>query len=113
MKIKFLLLLLTSFSLLSCFKDDEFFEYIHEDASTFTEISSLTIGGEGAAEITAYDPSTKKLFVVTNAGVTTQVDVVDFSNPAAPVAIGFIDISPYGGGVNSVAVSDGKLAAAV
>ncbi len=113
MKIKFLLLLLTSFSLLSCFKDDEFFEYIHEDASTFTEISSLTIGGEGAAEITAYDPSTKKLFVVTNAGASTQVDVVDLSNPAAPLAIGFIDISPYGGGVNSVAVSDGKLAAAV
>ncbi len=83
-----------------------------EDAATFVEIGSITIGGQGAAEITAYDPLTKRLFVVTNTG-TTQVDVLDLSNPAAPLTIGSIDISPFGGGVNSVAVYDGKLAAAV
>jgi hypothetical protein len=101
-----LILLLTS-----CIKGD-YSEYIHEDASTFTEIGSLDIGGEGAAEITAYDPSTKKLFVVTNAG-STRIDVVDLTNPAAPLPAGYIDISPYGGGVNSVSVSEGKVAAAV
>lgn len=66
----------------------------------------------GAAEITSFDPATKKLFVVTNAG-NTQIDVLDLSNPLAPVMIGFIDIAPYGGAVNSVSVHDGRLAAAI
>lgn len=112
MNSRLLLVSLISISLFSCNKGD-YHEYINEDASTFAEIGSITVGGEGAAEITAYDPSTKKLFVVTNSGGATEIDVLDFSNPASPVAIGFIDISPYGGGVNSVSVSEGKLAAAV
>ena len=112
MKLKSLLLLLSAFSIISCVKHD-FDEYPNEDASSFTEISSLQIGGEGAAEITAYDPSTKKLFVVTNSGAFSQIDIVDLSNPAVPAPIGSIDITPYGGGVNSVSVSNGKLAAAV
>lgn len=108
-----LFLTLLSVSLfLACNKGD-YHPYINEDASTFSEIGSITIGGEGAAEITAYDPSTKKLFVVTNTGGATQIDVLDFSNPSIPVKAGIIDIRPYGGGVNSVSVSEGKLAAAV
>ncbi|MEJ0104898.1 MAG: hypothetical protein WDO19_21105 [Bacteroidota bacterium] len=83
-----------------------------ENASTFAEISSTAIGGEGAAEITAYDPGTQRLFIVTNTG-TTQIDILDLSDPSAPLSIGHIDISPFGGGVNSVSVSEGKLAAAV
>jgi DNA-binding beta-propeller fold protein YncE len=85
---------------------------VNEEASTFTEISSTTIGKEGAAEITAFDPLTKKLFVVTNTG-TSRIDVLSLADPAAPAVIGFIDIAPYGGGVNSVAVSEGHIAAAV
>jgi hypothetical protein len=85
---------------------------VNEEASTFTEISSTTIGKEGAAEITAFDPLTKKLFVVTNTG-TSRIDVLSLADPAAPVVIGFIDITPYGGNVNSVAVSEGHIAAAV
>lgn len=50
--------------------------------------------------------------MVTNTG-TSQIDILDLSNPASPVAIGFIGITPYGGGVNSVSVRDGKVAAAV
>lgn len=107
-KILFALLVI---SLVSCQKDDQ--PFVNEDASTFSEISSTTIGEVGAAEITAYDPSTKKLFVVTNSGGFSKIDVLNLSNPSAPAIIGFIDISPYGGGVNSVSVSDGKLAAAV
>ena len=96
--------------LVSCHRND--FPYIPEDASTFTEISTTTIGKAGAAEITAYDPLTKKLFIVTNTG-TSQIDILDISNPALPVNIGSIDITPFGGGVNSVAVNEGKLAAAI
>ncbi|MFT3846690.1 MAG: choice-of-anchor I family protein [Lacibacter sp.] len=113
MKVKFFLFVTAAFLFSSCAKENDYALYKNEDASTFSEISSLTVGGEGAAEITAYDPSSKKLFVVTNTGSSTRIDVVDFSIPASPVLSGAIDISPFGGGVNSVAVSNGKLAAAI
>lgn len=48
------------------------------------EIGSIDLGDAGAAEISAYDPVTKKLFVVNN-GTTNKIDVVDLNNPAAPV----------------------------
>jgi DNA-binding beta-propeller fold protein YncE len=84
-----------------------------ENVSSFAEVGAVTIGGTGAAEITAYDPSTKKLFVVSNVGGATRVDIVNLANPASPVLAGTIDISPYGSNINSVAVYDGKLAAAI
>ena len=111
MKTKYLLLLSLGFLLATCEKIDH--EFIHEDPTTFTEISSFDIGEAGAAEISAFDPLTKKLFTVTNSGAVTKIDILDLSNPAVPMPIGFIDISPYGGVVNSVDVHDGKLAAAV
>ena len=118
MKLKALLPVVSVILLGSCVKDwDKYWDHHHdpsskENASTFSEISSITIGGEAAAEISAFDPDTKKLFVVNNDG-TSRVDILDFSNPLAPILIGNIDITPYGGGVNSVAVSEGKLAAAI
>lgn len=86
--------------------------FSNEDAATFSEIGSIKVGELGAAEITAFDPETNRLFVVTNSG-SSRIDILDLSNPALPVLIGNISITPYGGGVNSVSVSDGKLAAAV
>lgn len=65
----------------------------------------------GGAEIVAYDPDTQRLFVV-NAQVN-RLDVLDIRQPSAPVRVSSIDLSPYGGGVNSVAVRDGIVAAAV
>lgn len=111
MKWKLIMPVLAACTLVACHKIDP--PYVNEDAATFTEISSTVIGESGAAEITAYDPDTKKLFVVTNTGSSTQIDILNLSNPAAPVITGFIDIRPYGGFVNSVAVKDGKLAAAI
>jgi len=84
-----------------------------EDITSFSEISSTDIGGEAAAEISAFDPKTNKLFVITHAGKVTEIGVLVIINPAAPLNIGSINIAPYGGNVNSVDVSDGKLAAAV
>ncbi|WP_296698248.1 choice-of-anchor I family protein [Algoriphagus sp.] len=80
---------------------------------TFDEISSIKIGGEAAAEITAFDPMTKTLFVVNNSDGLSQVDVVDFSEPSTPLILTPIDIAIFGGGVNSVAVKNGKLAIAI
>jgi hypothetical protein len=108
----FVLLFSLIVSLAACDHADHI-PYSHEDASSFAEISSTDIGEAGAAEISAYDPATKKLFTVTNAGGFTSIDILDLSNPAAPLPAGSIDITPYGGGVNSVAISEGKLAAAI
>ena len=109
-------------AMVSCKKDrpistePEFF--VNEDASTFSETASFDVGEAGAAEITAFDPITKKLFVVKNeneglANQVNQIEVIDFSNPSAMKSIGFIAMLPFGGAVNSVAVHDGKLAAAI
>ena len=65
----------------------------------------------GAAEVTAYDAASRRLFVVNGANGT--VDVVNLANPAAPVLIGTIDVAALGAGVNSVAVHDGLVAVAI
>lgn len=106
-------LLAALFALNSCRKDDDEPEFfVNEDASTFKEIGSLNIGGLGAAEISAYDPETKRLFVVNNSS-TNRIDVVDLKNPASPVVITNISLAPYAGAVNSLDVSNGRLAAAI
>lgn len=73
--------------------------------------SYFTSGGEGTAEIVAFDGETNRLFL-TN-GENNQVDIIDYSNPAALNLISSIDISAYGAGINSVAVSNGIVAAAI
>lgn len=117
MKLKCLPLLAIIFFVAACKKDDvddivpE--PEIVENPASFAEVGNASIGTTGAAEITAYDPFTKKLFIVTNTAGVTKIDIVNLSNPASPVIIGFIDVSSYGSNINSVAVYDGKLAAAI
>jgi DNA-binding beta-propeller fold protein YncE len=69
--------------------------------------------GESGAEIVAFDPETRRAFLI-NASSTT-VDVVNLSNPraipAAPVAV--LDVDDVGGGVNHVAAYGGLVAVAV
>ncbi|MDQ3571880.1 MAG: choice-of-anchor I family protein [Actinomycetota bacterium] len=68
-------------------------------------------GGEGKAEIAAFDPASNRVFV-TNA-TDNRVDIYDFTDPAAPgAAIGSIEMTPFGGGPNSVAIHDGLVAVA-
>lgn len=78
----------------------------------FSLLSTTDVGGEAAAEISAFDPITQKLYVVDNSGVS-QIVVLNLSDPAAPFPVGTIDVSGLGGGVNSVAVKNGLLAAAI
>ncbi|MCX8019229.1 MAG: choice-of-anchor I family protein [Chitinophagaceae bacterium] len=85
-----------------------------EDAVTMNEIGSIDLGDLGAAEIAAYDPLTQRLFVVNNSSPTaSKIDVLDISKPEKPVFLQAIDVSRYGGFVNSVDVYDGMLAAAI
>jgi hypothetical protein len=66
---------------------------------------------EGAAEIAAYDPATRRLFF-SNAQANT-IGVLDIRNPLNPISVDTIILAPYGGVVNSVAVSNGIVAVAV
>ncbi|MEM8674575.1 MAG: choice-of-anchor I family protein [Cyanobacteria bacterium P01_G01_bin.67] len=66
---------------------------------------------DGAAEIPAFDAVSQRLFVTNGANDT--IDALDLSDPSNPTLAFAIDITPFGGGVNSVAVSDGILAAAI
>lgn len=97
---------------LTACSDDETKPSIVEDPSTFAEIGQIDLGDEAASEISAYDPQTKQLFVVNNSAGST-IDVVDLEDPALPVKVTSINILEFGAGVNSVAVKDGLLAAAV
>jgi hypothetical protein len=84
----------------------------YEKLTKFTQVESISLeGGETAAEISAFDPKTKKLFVVN--AVKSAIDVIDMSDPFDLVYESEISILQYGGGVNSVSVSNGLLAAAV
>lgn len=84
----------------------------NEDISSFRKITSLTVGDEGAAEISAYDTDNKQLFVVNNAG-DSKVDVINFGTPSSLSVTSSIDLSNQGGGINSIAVGAGYLAVAV
>jgi hypothetical protein len=71
-------------------------------------------GGLSSAEITAYDPLTKRLFVIN--GANASVDVLNLSDPAAPTLIGSITAATIGANlanINSVAVYNGVVALAV
>lgn len=112
-----LLVLILAIGLFGCKKNSQEPQpepdfFVNEDPASFAEIGSIDIGDVGAAEISAFDPLTKRLFVVNN-GAVNKIDVIDFSNPAAMTVIKSISMAPYGGAVNSVAVFDGKIAAAI
>ncbi|WP_229455093.1 choice-of-anchor I family protein [Massilia sp. KIM] len=105
----FLLTLLAAGALSACGGDSD------EDPTPRTlaleKIGSYNGGAVGAAEITAYDAASKRLFVVNGANGT--VDVLDLSNPAAPARVGTISVASMGAAVNSVAVHDGLVALAI
>jgi DNA-binding beta-propeller fold protein YncE len=78
---------------------------------TLEKIGGFDGGALGAAEITAYDAASKRLFVVNGANGT--VDVLDLSTPSSPRRVGSINVAALGAGVNGVAVRDGLVALAI
>ncbi|RQO31433.1 hypothetical protein DBR32_05585 [Taibaiella sp. KBW10] len=67
--------------------------------------------GTNSAEIVAFDKQSKRLFIANSIG--GKIDIVDFHNPASPSMISSIDINPTYGNINSIAVRNGIVAAAV
>lgn len=117
MYVKNLLSLVVIITLFACNKDkkDEPF-FVDEDPATFALVSTLDIGVKpikpGAAEISAYDPITKRLFTVSNIEGDNKIVVIDLSDPANMKVIHTINVATYGA-VNSVSVYNGKVAAAI
>lgn len=90
--------------------DDEPTEPVEETTIDFSLVSSFLVDGEDSAEITAFDPTTNKLFV-TN-GALNEITVFDISNVENPVRLDPI-ICTTMGTPNSVAVRNGVLAVAL
>jgi DNA-binding beta-propeller fold protein YncE len=111
----FVALLMATMAVTACKKISEPVEEIDpivaEDISSFKETATIDLGGETAAEISAYDPSTKKLFVVSNDG-GTKVEVLDLTNYPTVTKAKTLTFASNAG-VNSVAVSNGLLAIAL
>ena len=75
-------------------------------------IGRYTDGRDGACEISAYDSTTAQLFITNSE--SDSIDIVSIQNPQAPALIGGVDVTLYGGGVNSlVNVGNGYIAAAI
>ncbi len=72
-------------------------------------LTSYLVDANGTAEITAFDPTTKRLFV-TNADA---IEVLDFSDPENISSLATVDITAFGSAVQSVSVSNGMVAAAI
>lgn len=70
-----------------------------------------TFFDEGAVEISAYDPLTRRVFMTL--AERPEVRVVDISNPANPQLSMVLDLRPWGTGSTSVAIRDGVVAVAV
>ncbi|OSZ79375.1 hypothetical protein CAP35_14275 [Chitinophagaceae bacterium IBVUCB1] len=70
----------------------------------------INIAGS-SAEIVAFDSAANKLYVVNS--LKNRLHILDFNNPAALTQTTSIDMSTYGGGINSVAVRKGIVAIAV
>lgn len=75
-------------------------------------LTSFSNGAEGtnSAEIVAHDPTTQRLFIANSIGA--KMDIVDFSNPSAPVLLNSISMTPYGN-INSITVHGGIAAVAM
>ncbi len=69
-------------------------------------------GENGGAEITAYDPQTKRLYVVN--AFNNAIDILNLDDPTNPVFVSSIEIDDAMGiGVNSVAVKNSIVAVAI
>ena len=85
---------------------------------TYSQPDPAAAFDKSATEISAFDPASQQLFVTNGAEGT--IDVLDLSNPAVPTLVRQLAVSGplgsgsfIGDGANSVAFSDGVVAAAV
>ena len=90
-------------------------DYIASVATNELNLNLLTsysngVSGTNSAEIVAFDPSVDRLYIANS--IAGKLDIVNFANPAAPVAITSINLSNYGG-INSIVAYNGIVACAI
>jgi len=93
-------------------KDNDYIAPTPTNELNLQLLTSFSNGATGtnSAEIVAFDPSTDRLYIANSIG--QKMDVVNFSNPAAPVLVTSISMAPYGG-INSIVAKNGIVAAAI
>ncbi len=80
-------------------------------AIELTPVGGYETGLEGGSEIVAYDARSQQMYV-TN-GADNAIDIIDLSDPADPSLVRSVDLSSFGSSVQSVAVGNRLVAAAV
>lgn len=93
-------------------KDNDYQAPVANNELKLNLLTSFSNGAEGtnSAEIVSFDPTTNKLYIANSVGA--KMDIVDFTNPAAPALLNSISITPYGN-LNSLTVHNGTVAVAV
>lgn len=93
-------------------KDNDYVAPMPTNELNLQLLSSFSNGVTGAnsAEIVAFDPSTDRLYIANSIG--QKLDIVNFSNPSAPVLLNSISMATYGG-INSIVAKNGIVAAAI
>ncbi|WP_452597836.1 choice-of-anchor I family protein [Pontimicrobium sp. MEBiC01747] len=95
----------------SCQNDDDSVSEVPVNTSVnFQYKSTINVGGEGAAEISAYDEVSKKLFITNSE--SNIISIYNIENLETPIEETAINLSAFGA-PNSVATYNGKLAVAV
>lgn len=93
-------------------KDNDYAAPTPTNELNLSLLSSYSNGASGtnSAEIVAFDPSVDRLYIANS--IAGKLDIVNFANPAVPVAISSINITTYGG-INSIVAHDSIIACAI
>lgn len=85
----------------------------NRDTISLALIQTYTIGnsGENSAEITAYDPESKRLYVANS--VSNTIEILDFSNPSKILPLKTVSLKNFGNTINSISIKNGMIAAAI
>ncbi|MBL7803708.1 MAG: choice-of-anchor I family protein [Saprospiraceae bacterium] len=121
---RYLILQLSDFTAASAGANTEFVVLINDDDTevpktpanatvSMRHLTSFDVDPttDATAEITAFDPVSKRLFTTNIA--QNRLEIIDFKNPYALSKFASIDLTPYGGGINSVAYANGTVAVAI
>ena len=102
----------TDFYQINFIRDNDYIAPAPTNELNLTLLTSFSNGAAGtnSAEIVAFDPDVDRLFIANSVG--GKLDIVNFSNPAAPVLINSISLAPYGN-INSVVAHDSVVAMAI
>jgi|688.fasta_scaffold50780_2 hypothetical protein len=102
----------TDFYQINFIRDNDYIAPTPTNELNLTLLTSFSNGtaGTNSAEIVAFDKDVDRLYIANSVG--QKLDIVNFSNPAAPVLINSIGLAPYGN-INSVIAHDSVVAVAI